>query len=151
LPGIAPGNGPARTAGSSRLARLFVFLTALATSACIIPVPRDHDSGRVIKDDPLTIQPGSTTQAEVRRRLGDPNVLLPRDGVYAYLWEHVSATIVIIFAGGGSAVGGAFDISSQEMLLIQFDKDGLVRRVERTRTPRGEKTGQFLQAWAQEG
>jgi hypothetical protein len=127
-----------------------LLLAATCLSACvpILAIPQDHAVGRAVTANPVTIRTGVTTAEDVRRQLGEPNAILPREHVFVYHWKHVTMEIFLVAAAGPFSRIGAADIANTEVLLIQFDKDDLVSRVEHAELPRSEKIVEFLQNWA---
>ena len=133
-----------------------VAVTLLVLSclgACVIPYPQNHDIGRAVTVDPLTIKVGETTKNNVIERLGEPDAIWIDERIFAYSWVHVSSGVVVIIAGAGGAgfVWAGDAGGSHELLLIQFDPGNLVQRVDRTQKPSGVGMGEFLRAWAKGG
>ena len=130
---------------------LLVSLAAAGLSACIaVPIPQNHDQGRVVKADPLTIKVGATTEEDILLRLGDPDMILADKRVFVYEWDHIAWAVLWLIPFGPGA-GGVGEIPNHEMLLIRFDESGLAKQVDRTEMPRDVALPDFLRTWAERG
>ncbi len=139
-------------AGSTALrVRIFAaiaFLLLTSESGCVVvPVPQDHVNGRAVTSDPLMLKPNVTTEEEVLLRLGDPDSIWS-DRVFVYTWDHVHWAILWAVGTEGGGTGGMFDVTpAHQMLIVQFDDTGHVKRAERTEVPPDTKLQVFMQNW----
>ena len=137
------------TGCSPRFATAIVPFLAACLGACIaVPIPQDHVHGRVANIDPLTIKAGETTQEDILLRMGDPDVILIDERVFAYEWDHVKWGVLWIIGTQGGGTGGVIEVPTHEVFLVQFDRAGLVRRADHAVRPRDVALGQFLKTWA---
>jgi hypothetical protein len=128
---------------------LIVPLLAAGLSACIaVPIPQDHVHGRVAAVDPLTIKAGETTREDILLRMGDPDVILVDERVFAYEWDHVKWGVLWFIGGQGGGTGGVIEVPTHEMFLVQFDGNSRVRRADHAVRPKDAALGEFLRAWA---
>ena len=133
-----------------RLFATLAFLLLSGGSGCVVvPVPQDHVNGRAVTADPLTLKPNVTTEEEVLLRLGDPDSIW-NDRVFVYTWDHVHWAIFWAVGTEGGGTGGMSDVTpAHQMLIVQFDETGHVKRAERTEVPPDTKLQVFLQGWAE--
>jgi outer membrane protein assembly factor BamE (lipoprotein component of BamABCDE complex) len=132
------------------------LLTAalLATAACIV-LPLPQGEGEVTEGHAQPIQalihlvPGRTTRAEVEQALGEPTAIWLDHDIYVYAWDRVHWKLLWVLAGGMRAAAGIIDFPTHYILLIQFDRHGIVQRAERCVRPMATTVGAFLESWAE--
>jgi hypothetical protein len=107
-------------------------------SGCIIIPTAEHGRDfptrvRIEKKTLDLIVPGKTTRKEVLIQLGEPDVVMKKEQIFAYYWT-LTAGYFIVGAGYG---GGAAPIGRTHIVLVEFDDRGIVKRCE-------TKGGNFL-------
>lgn len=65
---------------------------------------------------------GETTRLEILMRYGEPEVRLDADRVIAYRWDRERAVVAFI-------MGGGFQVTDEEALLLEFDNGGKLARL----------------------
>ena len=131
--------------------RLGVICIAMGLAGCIVPIPQNHDIGRVIMVDPREI--GVLTEQDVRDKWGQPAAIWDHPRIFVYKWDHVNWDYIWFIAGGTGGIGGDLGKSAtRHMLLIEFDDAGRVNRAEHvqpTDADSYEHFDQYLKAWAE--
>ena len=122
---------------------IILIVSLLGLQACIIPIPWASD--RFSIDQVSTVTAGLSNKDEVLGKFGKPDVIWETDqkeDVFVYKWERVRAFIILYPAPG--AVG---PVSTDEALLILFNRDKYVKRIEKATKSAFESYGDFLTRW----
>jgi hypothetical protein len=103
------------------------LLLAVATAACVIPVPVAAVYGDISEECIAAIKPGVSTRADVVLSLADPATRGDQDGHFIYSWERLHGAAIVAFPypiAGGSG-------QSCHCLVVRFAPNGYVtaRRV----------------------
>jgi len=99
--------------------RIFAaLLLALLLAACSATV-QEHGQ-RLNPQDLAALEPGVTTKEEVAQILGSPSTVDPFD---PNTWVYVSQKM--------RKVSFRSDLADQTVLVLRFDEDGVLRKVER--------------------
>lgn len=116
----------------------------------MLPIPTKD---KVLAGTPVTsaqldfLIPGVTTEQEVVRQLGRPNVIWQDARVYVYEWTMRKGVLIWAVGGGYSGAAGVENIEQRQMLLIQFDAKDSVKRFEKVTRPAFTPYGDFLKQW----
>lgn len=115
-----------------------ILVSALGSGCVIIPttehVPVVGPTRGLIDQETLeSIRVGVTTREEVLLRLGEPDVVMRNERLFAYHW--VTNTGYVIGGGGatGSITGGGGVGAIRQkryLALVEFDEQGIVKRHE---------------------
>jgi outer membrane protein assembly factor BamE (lipoprotein component of BamABCDE complex) len=134
-------------------AALQLACVALLACGCVVlPIPTDED--KVLEGRPVSefqqsfIRPGETTREDVLRHLGQPYIIWEDARVYVYRWDMRQGIFVWVVFGSRDIGGDAHDVPKHYLLLVQFDGDNVVSRVERTTRPLSRSATDFLMDWA---
>lgn len=122
---------------------IILVLSLLGLQACIVTMPLGSDRFSNDKVDAVTT--GLSNKDEVLRKFGEPDVIWEteqKEDVFVYKWERVRAFIIVYPAPG--AVG---PLSTDEALLILFNRDNCVKRIEKAAKSAFESYGDFLTRW----
>jgi hypothetical protein len=126
----------------------------LLSSCIIIPLPSSGHkvlAGEAVTAEQLSfLSLNSTTQAEVLEHLGAPDIIWEDVRVFVYNWELSDGRLLWFLAGYTVADGGIADLSSYQMLLIQFGEQQQVIRFEAAERPAYRSYGHFLEKWITE-
>lgn len=106
------------------LTSLACVLAALLAGCVIVPLDNSPSQGYVTPATQSMLM--GRTRADVLLALGPPEVRSDGDRVFGYRWDEAVAGIVLLTAGG---VWGD-TIDRHQMLLLGFDADGVVQRME---------------------
>ncbi len=116
---------------------LLVPLIVAGLASCIaIPIPQDHHNGRVVSIEPAAT--GVMTKQQVIAKGGQPESIWENGRIFVYKWDHVSWGIFVAGPAGDPAF---FEVPTHYMLLVQFDENDRVRRVERIEAPANVQSG----------
>ena len=127
-----------------RLILAAVSAASILTACVVLPVP-GPDSG-VTDEQLVPIEIGKTTPAEVKAALGKPDIIWETERVWVYE-EGPSGRILWIVGGGYTAAGGLIDLG-EDVVIMRFDEEGRIERVDRRIGPLIRKNyGDFLRAW----
>lgn len=137
----------------SAIHQIWLICITLILSGCvIIPIPTTESkvlAGKPVAENQLSfLTRNITTKQEVTERLGSPDVIWEDKRVFVYNWDMRQG---ILFWAVGAHVTGAFgteDIPKHYLLLIQFDEQDRVHRVERTVRPLHKSYADFLREWS---
>jgi hypothetical protein len=107
----------------------------LSFAGCAVPFSQKCDGWFSGGDGPRCIDekrvsfivPGKTTKDDVIGNLGFPSRVLRNGAVYAYDLDMLSW---LVFFGAGYS-GGAFGVSKDHLLLVEFDAENRVVRLAR--------------------
>ena len=132
--------------------RLALACVMPALSGClIIPHKAKLMSGVIIPEKatkPFVV--GESTRVDVLHQLGQPDFIEQDGRVFAYRWTMTSLGWILIAASpnGAGAVAGGDIPTDQYLVLIEFDDNGLLRRLERVH-PDGlpGNPGKTIHAW----
>ncbi|HSD95039.1 MAG TPA: hypothetical protein VLA94_06390 [Syntrophales bacterium] len=119
----------------------------------MVPVPMSEDkvlAGKQVTEEQIAIlTPRVTTRQEVAERLGNPRVIWEDARVYVYNWQMRQG--ILFWAWGAYYTGdfGMTDIPKHYLLLIQFDEQDRVRRVDRTVCPLHRSYADCLKEWVE--
>ena len=122
---------------------IILIISLLGPSACIVPIP--WDSGRFSDNQASTVIAGLSNKEEVLGKFGQPDVIWEteqKEDMFVYKWERVRAFVLIYPAPG--LVG---PLSTDEALLILFNKSNCVKRIEKATKSASESYGDFLTRW----
>jgi outer membrane protein assembly factor BamE (lipoprotein component of BamABCDE complex) len=125
---------------------------SLWSGGCVmVPVPTSEDkilTGKQVTEEQLVfLTAGVTTKQEILERLGNPRVIWEDARVYVYNWQMRQG---ILFWAWGAYYTGGFgmtDIPRHYLLLIQFDEQDRVQRVDRTVCPLHRSYADCLREW----
>ena len=123
---------------------IILIVSLLGLQACIIPIPWASD--RFSIDQVSTVTAGLSNKDEVLGKFGKPDVIWEteqKEDIFIYKWERLRALIFI--PGAGAAAGGG--LATDEALLILFNRDNCVKRIEKTTKSAFESYGDFLTRW----
>ncbi len=131
-----------------------VILAAISAAsimtACgvVVPLPR-LDSPRIADEQLVPIEMGKTTPAEVEAVLGEPDIIWETERIWVYE-EGPSGHILWVAGGGYTAGGGLIDLG-EDIVIMRFDEEGRVGRLDRRTGPLLRKNyGDFLRTWLAE-
>ena len=134
--------------------KMIVFLLIfLALSGCItLPTTETKVlSGEKIADEQLVfIEPGVTGKSEITNQLGPPDIYLIDKNIFAYDWQTRRAIMIWAIGNGYQGSVGAADIPKNYVLLVQFDRQDVVRNYEITTRTWFVSYGNHLMDWIQE-
>ena len=122
---------------------IILILSLLGLQACIFPIPWYRD--RFSNDEVDAVTTGLSNKDEVLRKFGEPDVIWETDqkeDVFVYKWERIRAIIVVY-----PAPGLAGPLLTDEALLILFNRDNYVKRIEKATKSVFESYGDFLTGW----
>lgn len=115
----AAGARYARRAPGGRLRALLVLLPLLLGACSTVQAPVVQRGNRVTADQLREITPGVQTKADVRTVLGSPT----QTGMFGDdEWYYVSSNT-------RQRPGGQLLVSDQQIVVVEFDRGGIVRRV----------------------
>lgn len=102
-----------------------------ALSGCL-PLPYPPIANNKITEQTLmTIQPGTSTRADVLLTLADPTIRGDQDNYFIYNWQQGHGGLVFFMGGGGGAAPvAALGSGSCNSFVISFTPDGRVRRMK---------------------
>ncbi|HEY9171952.1 MAG TPA: hypothetical protein VI136_06700 [Verrucomicrobiae bacterium] len=111
---------------------LAVLVAILVTPGClVIPTP-EFNSGaaraNISKHTANQFQPGQTTRADVILALGEPDAVSPNERDLAYRAEKICGFWFV----GGYYSGAAGVVSKDRCLVLSFDTEGRLQKVERS-------------------
>jgi hypothetical protein len=129
---------------------LVPLLFAFGAPGCVaVPVPHPEyrivQSRRVIKpEEAAFVRPGATTRAELLCTFGEPDFWWDGERVLAYQWT--TSNLGIAWAAGAGSSGGAgfIDVPIHHFLVVTFDPDHRVHRMDFHQPPIGWLGPQFL-------
>ncbi len=128
-------------------------LAATVLAGCIaLPIPLGE--GRVTQgreigpEQSAVVAIGGTSRDVLLARLGEPQAVWEERNILVYAWDRVHMAVLVLIAGPVTAAGALFDVPTHQLLLVQLDEAGVVRRAERCVRPLHEGFGHFLRAWA---
>lgn len=132
---------------------LLICLCLWLGGCVMVPVPMSEDkvlAGKQVTEEQIAIlTPRVTTRQEVAERLGNPRVIWEDARVYVYNWQMRQG--ILFWAWGAYYTGdfGMTDIPKHYLLLIQFDEQDRVRRVDRTVCPLHRSYADCLKEWVE--
>lgn len=88
------------------------------------------------------LTPGQTTRVDVLMMLGDPDQRRLDDRVFGYLWHELVAAILY-----GNQLAGEVDFTRRRLLLIEFDADGRLRRMDVVGGIRDRTLNEAVESW----
>ena len=133
---------------------LVLFLLACLCQGCIaVPLPASGTKAscgtRISKEETRFIQAGQTTRDEIIARFGQPFAHCEEPEAIAYNWVVISGYWYFMIGTGGPGLNfDRIEIERNEVLLVQFDRNNLVRRFEFRRLPGDLAVKDFLSKWA---
>lgn len=127
-------------------ARTAFALTLLALQACVIvPVGHQPHRGHVPPEvvSAIKAEAGKKTRADILLTLGPPERRFDEDRVFGYKWSETVAEVIVFsyYSAGG------FDVDEQRMLLIEFDAQGKVLRLDVVAAILDKRLDDAVQAW----
>lgn len=132
---------------------MLLGVLGLGLAGCVVlPLPQGNgpvtEGREVAAERSATIEIGRTGRAEAIERLGEPSAAWNERRILVYAWDRVHWKLLVILAGPTTAAGGIFDLPTHYLLLVQFDANDRVSRVERCERPGLTGFGDFLRGWA---
>ena|ERR1039458_1831091 len=133
---------------------LVLFLLACLCQGCIaVPLPASGKKAscgtRISQEETRFIRAGQTTRDEIIARFGEPFANCEEPEAIAYNWVVVSGYWYwLAGTGGPGLVPGRSEIERNEVLLVQFDREGRVKRFALRHLPGGQAVVDFLSKWA---
>jgi len=135
---------------AARLLFIMIIPVLFVQGCILLPIPTGDaipGEGRDFTSEELSfIRPGITTKGEVVERLADPDVIWVEERIFAYNWRTRWGIIIGVVAGppfvGGDNIG-VKDI----VLLIRFDSNDRVERIEVTHRSSFDSYGEHLEKW----
>ena len=121
----------------TRWAICFGFVFFLCSGCIIIPTA-EHGRNfptrvRIEKKTLDLIVPGKTTRKEVLVQMGEPDVTMKKEQVFAYYWTLTAGYFLVLYPYGSTEA----PIGRTHIVLVEFDDRGVVKRCE-------TKDGSFL-------
>ena len=114
-----------------------------------IPVPERTVAGsQVTPAMTAPIQPGVTTRSEVIQLLGEPALDLPAHRIIAYRWEALIGYVPWVMGYGYSGRGGVGETHASYLLLVAFDANDRVVKVEKTTQSPWDSPSEHALQWA---
>lgn len=147
---LARNTGQAGRPPTTRCIMAFSYMLAwsmaLIVSACVmIPLPAPDPEIPDEKLGPIVV--GKTTRSEIEAVLGKPDIIWETERVWVYEAGTGDRLFVIMGAGPYNAGWNTLELD-QQVVMVRFDKDGRVARLERSRAPAGGRDyGKFLREW----
>ncbi len=125
-----------------------ISAASILTACVMLPLPRLDPPG--ITDEQLApIEMGKTTPAEVEAVLGEPDIIWDTERIWVY--EVGPSGHIIWVAGGGYSFGGGMIDLGEDVVIMRFDEEGRVGRLDRRTGPLSRHDyGDFLRAWLTE-
>lgn len=110
------------------LKHIFCALSVMTIASCILPVPLPNIPSRAFSDETLKSVHLGTTRADVLMTLGNPDRRTEGDRYFGYWWTVGEfATILAV-----PSIGGVTEVYSRpHMLMLEFDPDGRVKRMQK--------------------
>ena len=124
-----------RSPNSRPLSRsvILLFLVSLGlTPGCVIPVPESDLTGRIQVSDGMLeafLLVGQCSRADILLKFGEPDYISENESVMAYTWD-VARAIWLSLGPLGGMTGGV--IPKQYLVMMEFENDGVLIRVEKT-------------------
>ena len=116
--------------------KMVAFLPAFFILSGCITIPTTENkvlSGEKIEDEQLVfIEPGITGKSEITNQLGPPDIYLIDKNIFAYDWQTRRAIMIWAIGNGYQGSVGVLDIPKNYVLLVQFDRQDIVRNYEIT-------------------
>lgn len=127
-----------------------LYCSTILLSGCVVlPVPVEPKTteGMDVGWTQAYIKPNVTTKERIVGRCGQPSAIWVEANLYIYNWTELKGRLLWAVVGYFDAAGGAEDISTRYMLLIQFDKYDRVQRFEMITRPWNKTYGGVLRDW----
>jgi hypothetical protein len=137
---------PRRAGNMNWLALCTLLVLMLGSNGCVLPLPRKVEFGRKIESSDISlVKVGVTTRSEIAASFGVPDRVFDKPPVSVYWWwERVG----VYFIGEPFfGLGQADSIHRTGLLLVLFDDEGQVRKVQICYAPRSGVTEQFISKW----
>lgn len=116
---------------------------ALGLCGCVVVPGGDLPGpGHVEPTSMAALTPGQTTRVDVLMMLGDPDQRRLDDRVFGYLWHELVAAILY-----GNQLAGEVDFTRRRLLLIEFDADGRLRRMDVVGGIRDRTLNEAVESW----
>ena len=130
----------------------------LLSGCLVVPLPGDETKvlrGSAVSDGQITkVEIGRTTRKEVEETLGRPFIIWEDQRIYAYDWDVAGMRLLWIIAAaatgggvGGGVTGGTVDVNRNYVLLVQFNEQDVVIRINKTVRTGLENMGHHLVEW----
>lgn len=127
-----------------------LFLAAVSAAAILsacIPLPRMTPG---ISDQQLTrIEMGITKDAEVKALLGQPNIIWETERIWVYKERPSGAFLWVIPTGPYTAAIFMTELGD-DVIIMRFDGEGRIERLQRRAGSILPLTGKFLRSWLSE-
>lgn len=125
-------------------AAIIGLIILLLTEGCIM-IPTPWVKGKYTQEDLSGFTAGLSTKDDVLNKFGPPDIIWETERVYVYRWNRKwGVTFFYIF------LFPVFDferIDTDEALLVLFDQEDRVVRIEQATRSTGDSFGKFLTKW----
>ena len=132
------------------IVKIILILISGAQTGCIIPIQEmDMDSRNQVREGMLEtfLIPGKINRTEVLLQFGEPDFISDDECFFAYSWE-VTRALWLAMGPLGGMTGGV--IPKQYLVMMEFDNEGALWRVEKTAFVVGS-VQQTIDAWIKGG
>lgn len=123
----------------TRSGSLIVILISALGAGCVIIPTKEYVTGptrgRIEQETLASIRDGATTREEVLVRLGEPDVVMRNERLFAYHWVTSTGYLFVAPVPGGPYGGGGGGYEgplwqTRYLALVEFDEQGIVKRHE---------------------
>jgi len=120
-----------------------IALFQIGLLGCFCFIPTKQKEPRFVDESVSQIIPGTTTKAEVKAILGQPDAIRKNDSIYIYSDPRkIGIAMVVLYYN----VGGISDVYKNHHIIIQFNNSGIVQELDHVygRRTRTTKNGIFV-------